>query len=90
MLCVVMEDTARVLGERQLSSLGTLAATLVNANTTAEGFAAIERGLENQKDIPFALVYLFDQNSNRLERVARCGQFAARLCEHDEFGNLPS
>src|SRR5436309_2620513 len=29
MLCVVMEDTGRVLGERQLSSLGTLAAALV-------------------------------------------------------------
>src|SRR5580704_7150347 len=73
MLCVVMEDTGRVLGERQLASLGTLASTLVDANTRAEVFAAIERGLENQKDIPFALVYLFDQNSGRLRRVARCG-----------------
>ena len=27
MLCVVMEDTGRVLGERQLASLGTLAAS---------------------------------------------------------------
>ncbi len=73
MLCVVMEDTGRVLGERQLASLGTLASTLVDANTRAEVFTAIERGLENQKDIPFALVYLFDENSSRLRLVARCG-----------------
>src|SRR5215469_8277425 len=50
MLCVVMEDTARVLGERQLASLSDLARTLVDANTTAEVFTAIERGLEGQKD----------------------------------------
>jgi hypothetical protein len=60
MLCVVMEDTGRVLGERQLASLGTLAATFVDANTKAEVFEAIEVGLANQKDIPFALTYLFD------------------------------
>ena len=56
MLCVVMEDTARVLGERQLGSLGTLAAALVDANTRSEVFAAIERGLAGQKDFPFALL----------------------------------
>src|ERR1700760_230625 len=69
MLCVVMEDTGRVLGERQLGSLGALAASLVEANTRTEVFAAIERGLKDQKDIPFALVYLFDDNGNRLKLV---------------------
>src|SRR5260370_22112894 len=59
-LCVVMEDTGRVLGERQLACLGTLAASLVAANTKVEVFAAIERGLAGQKDIPFGLVYLFN------------------------------
>ncbi len=74
MLCVVMEDTGRVLGERQLASLGALAAALVDANTKAEVFAAIERGLEGQKDIPFALLYLFDERDcARLRLVARCG-----------------
>src|SRR3954467_15665903 len=38
MLCVVMEDTARVLGERQLGSLGALAAALVDANNNSEVF----------------------------------------------------
>jgi hypothetical protein len=58
-LCVVMEDTGRVLGERQLASLGTLARALVDANTTAEVFAAIERGLEGQKDNPFCAALHF-------------------------------
>ena len=35
MLCVVMEDTARVLGERQLSSLTTLASALVDCQHKA-------------------------------------------------------
>jgi signal transduction histidine kinase len=74
MLCVVMEDTARVLGERQLGSLGTLAAALVDANSRAEVFAAVERGLKGQRDIPFALLYLFDpEDVGRLKLVAKCG-----------------
>ena len=74
MLCVVMEDSARVIGERQLTSLGSLATALVDANTRAEVFAAIERGLQGQKDIPFALMYLFTgEDSDRLRLVMRCG-----------------
>jgi signal transduction histidine kinase len=73
MLCVVIEDTGRVLGERQLASLGTLAATLVDANSRAEVFDAIEHGLANQKDIPFALIYLFDDDNSRLKLVGSCG-----------------
>ena len=73
LLCVVMEDTGRVLGERQLASLGTLAATLVDANTEAEVFSAIDCGLTDQKDMPFALVYLFDEDGERLKLVAHSG-----------------
>src|SRR5579863_6300629 len=74
MLCVVIEDTGRVLGERQLASLITLSSALVDANTRTEVFAAIERGLQGQKDIPFALLYLFDeQTSGRLKLVAHSG-----------------
>jgi signal transduction histidine kinase/DNA-binding NarL/FixJ family response regulator len=73
MLCVVMEDTGRVLGERQLASLGTLASALVDANTEMEVFEAIDRGLTDHKDIPFSLVYLFDDDSDRLTLVAQNG-----------------
>ena len=74
MLCVVMEDTGRVLGERQLASLGTLARALVDASTRAEVFDAIERGLEGQKDISFALLYLFEEGApGSLKLAVRCG-----------------
>jgi signal transduction histidine kinase len=73
MLCVVMEDTMRVIGERQMASLGTLAAALVDANTRDEVFAAIERGLTDQRDMPFALTYLFDDAGANLKLVAQSG-----------------
>ena len=73
MLCVVMEDTQRVRGERQLASLSTLAGALVDANTRKEVFAAIERGLADQKDIPFALVYCFEDGGPTLCLVAQSG-----------------
>jgi signal transduction histidine kinase len=72
-LCVAMADTLRVLRERQLEALTTLAAALANANSKQEVFAAIERGLASQRDIPFALVYLFLDGSPELQLVARCG-----------------
>ena len=73
MLCVVMEDTQRVRGERQLSSLSTLAGALVDANTKKEVFAAIKRGLTGQKDIPFDLVYVFEDGGPNLCLVAQSG-----------------
>jgi signal transduction histidine kinase len=73
MLCVVMEDTQRVRGERQLASLSTLASPLVDANTRKEVFTAIERGLADQKDIPFALVYCFEDVGPNLCLVAQSG-----------------
>jgi PAS domain S-box-containing protein len=73
MLCVVMEDTQRVRGERQLTSLSTLAGALVDANTREEVFTAIQRGLADQKDIPFALVYCFEDGGPTLRLVAQTG-----------------
>ncbi|MGA8086023.1 MAG: ATP-binding protein [Terracidiphilus sp.] len=73
MLCVVMEDTQRVRGERQLASLSSLAGALVNANTRKDVCEAIERGLAGQKDIPFALVYTFENSGSMLRLVAQAG-----------------
>ena len=73
MLCVVMEDTQRVRGERQLASLSTLAGALADASTKKEVFAAVERGLTEQKDIPFALVYYYEEGGTNLCLVAQCG-----------------
>jgi len=74
MLCVVIEDTARVIGERQLLSLRTLAAALGDAITEQEVLSSIERGLQaNNKDLPFTLTYLFDETGSRLNLVCRTG-----------------
>ncbi len=61
MLCVVTEETERVIGERRLRSLRELAAELTSAGSEAQVLKAVSRSLEeNSKDIPFALVYLLE------------------------------
>lgn len=73
MLCVVIEDTVRVIGERQLSALSTLAAALAGTITEQDVFSAIERGVTGQKDMPCTLTYLFDEDGNELRLVAKTG-----------------
>jgi signal transduction histidine kinase/CheY-like chemotaxis protein len=73
MLCVVMEDTVRVIGERQLASLSTLAESLAGSISKQDVFAAIERGLAHQKDMPWTLTYLLDEEGTRLKLVSRTG-----------------
>ncbi|MGD0735610.1 MAG: ATP-binding protein [Terracidiphilus sp.] len=73
MLCVVMEDTVRVIGERQLASLSTLAGALAGAISKQDVFAAIERGLAHQKDMPCTLTYLLDEDGVSLRLVACTG-----------------
>jgi PAS domain S-box-containing protein len=61
MLCVVTEETERVIGERRLRSLRELAAELTSAGSEAQVLKAVSSSLEgNTKDIPFALVYLLE------------------------------
>jgi signal transduction histidine kinase/DNA-binding NarL/FixJ family response regulator len=73
LLCVVMEDTVRVIGERQLASLGTLSGAMAGAISRPDVFAAIERGLAHQKDMPCTLTYLLDEDGSRLKLVSRTG-----------------
>jgi signal transduction histidine kinase len=70
MLCVVTEETERIIGERRLSSLRELASNIAGKNTGAEVLAAAERSLSaNLKDLPFALIYQFDPDGTA--RLAR-------------------
>jgi PAS domain S-box-containing protein len=63
MLCVVTEETERIIGERRLSSLRELASEMAGKNTREEVLAASERALgANLRDLPFTLVYLYDQD----------------------------
>ncbi|MEJ0019616.1 MAG: ATP-binding protein [Acetobacteraceae bacterium] len=66
MLCVVTEDTERVIGERRLATLRELAALLAAVRTEPEVLGAIERGLAtNRRDLPFTALWLFDQDGRR-------------------------
>jgi signal transduction histidine kinase len=65
MLCVVTEETERVIGERRLFGLQELAAGIAGNNTLAMVFEAVKRQLDrNLKDLPFALTYLFDEQGD--------------------------
>ena len=73
LLCVVTEETERVIGERRLRSLRELAAELTSAGGEAQVLDAASRSLErNNKDIPFALVYLL-QHPRKAHLAARSG-----------------
>jgi len=73
-LCVVTEETERVIGERRLATLRGLAAELSSAITEGDVLAAIERTLQlNQKDLPFTLTYLFENGQNEARLACSTG-----------------
>ncbi len=74
MLCVVTEDTDRVIGERRLATLRELASLLAAVRTEPDVLAAIERGLAtNGRDLPFAIVWLFDVEGQRARLACTTG-----------------
>src|ERR1700722_17062166 len=61
MLCVVSEDTERVIGERRMATLRDLGSDPSVARTEAETLEFAARQLDrNRRDLPFTLTYLFD------------------------------
>jgi signal transduction histidine kinase len=78
LLCVVTEETERVIGERRLATLRDLASNLSTTVVEGDVFRAIERGVEgNAHDLPFTLTYAFDLDDNR---AVLCG--ATGIAEH--------
>jgi signal transduction histidine kinase/FixJ family two-component response regulator len=74
MFCVVMEETERVIGERRLATLRDLAAGLAPTAGEEAVLAAVARTVEtNPADLPFTLVYLFEENGARARLAARTG-----------------
>jgi signal transduction histidine kinase len=74
MLCVVTEETERIIGERRLAMLNTLSASLASVDTEPALFAAIGRCLlANARDLPFTLTYLFDPHDGRARLVSHTG-----------------
>jgi len=63
MLCVVVEETERVIGERRLDALRALAGGLATTTTEHEVLDAVVRSLSTDaKDLPFTAVYLCDDD----------------------------
>ncbi len=73
-LCVVTEETDRVIGERRLKTLRSLAGELNKTITEEDVVACIARCLgENQKDLPFTLLYLFTDDGNEARLACQTG-----------------
>lgn len=74
LFCVVMEETERVIGERQLGTLRHLAAGLSSKNTEEDVCIAIPASLKtNPQDLPFTLVYLFENDETRARLACETG-----------------
>ncbi|MFF9178501.1 SpoIIE family protein phosphatase [Streptomyces sp. NPDC014793] len=67
MLCVVSEDTDRVIGERRMATLRDLGSdpSVIRTEQEALDFADLQLR-RNRKDLPFTLTYLFDGDTARL------------------------
>ena len=67
MLCVVTEETERVISERRLATLRDLAAGLAAAGTEAKVLSTVREQLgRNSRDVPFSLTYLFDAHGRAI------------------------
>ena len=66
MLCVVSEESARVIGERRMATLRELGSDPTEVRSEAEAIAVASRHLEgNLHSLPFTLTYLFDEDGDR-------------------------
>ncbi len=71
--CAVTEETERVISERRLATMRTLASGLAVADTEVDVFNASREALkENPQDLPFCALYVFDDKGNAKRRWV-CG-----------------
>ncbi|MEA2737554.1 MAG: hypothetical protein QOH05_861 [Acetobacteraceae bacterium] len=97
MLCVVMEETQRVIGERRVASLRDLASELSSVRSEPQVLAAVAGAPgRNTRDLPFGLIYLAD-DAGRLRRcdvtdrggTAGCGEALAAPEVIEDAADLP-
>jgi PAS domain S-box-containing protein len=82
LMCVVTEETERVISERRLTTLRNLADGLNGIQTREGAIAAVCQALvANRKDFPFSLVYL--QDTAGAWNGAACTSDAAALVGYD-------
>ncbi len=90
MLCVVTEDTERVIGERRLKLLRDLASQLSLARTEEETFEAFRLQCQDQKDLPFTLTYLFEGDQADNAALACATGSLDPIANPELNGTLPS
>jgi PAS domain S-box-containing protein len=84
MLCVVQEESERIVNERRLNTLRALAAATASTNTEADLFREVQTQLdENLHDLPFSLCYLVSGQAARL--VAAAGIATSHPAAPSEF-----
>jgi signal transduction histidine kinase len=87
MLCVVTEETERVIGERRLAQLHALGAQLSTANSTSEVLRGLAQALSRPNpDLPFTLTYTLGTQNERPRRIAVTGMAADHPAAHDGEG----
>ncbi len=65
LLCVVTEETSRVIAERRMATIRDLASDISAARAEEAVFEAVERRLvQNGKDLPFTLTYVLDSDGS--------------------------
>jgi signal transduction histidine kinase len=70
MLCVVTEETQRVIGERRLNTLRDLGNALAAVRSEPQVLKAVQESLAgNSKDLPFTEIYLSEGDDGTLRRV---------------------
>ena len=83
--CIVSEQTGRVLGERRLRTLRELGTRTAAAKSAAEVcWEAVAALALDPADIPYSLLYLFDDLAGRAEIIGRSGvALDALACPHE-------
>jgi PAS domain-containing protein len=94
LFCAVSEETERVLSERRLATLSVLASGLATSDTRTKVVRAAEHALAGaSRDMPFSLIYLFDDagvaqlagaagiaRGHALAPLSLAGSLASRWC----------
>ena len=81
--CACYESTAQVIGGRRLQTLRDLGRTVMEVKSAEEACAAAARTLgSNPHDVPFALLYLLDDNAQNAHLIATTGF-------NDTVGSIP-
>ncbi|MES2291563.1 MAG: PAS domain S-box protein [Pseudomonadota bacterium] len=95
LMCVVSEETERVISERRLEFLNRISGALLHAKTRDEVMAAMARTCETgTRDFPFCVLTLFDSASptaglGKLSEIDRDGKDHAVISLEGRFDDPP-